>query len=41
MPINWKFSLLAEVEALLQKSQTEAGESFRDLDIPTELPLAT
>ena len=37
MPINWKFSLLAEVEALLQKSQTEAGESFRDLDIPTEL----
>ncbi len=28
----------AEVEALLHKSQTEAGESFRDLDLPQELP---
>ncbi len=37
MPTNWRFSLLAEVEALLHKSQTEAGENFRDIDIPQEL----
>ena len=41
--MSWEYAnklevqLQAEVEALLQKSQTEAGESFRDLDIPTEL----
>ncbi len=29
--------LQAEVSALLHKSQTEAGESFRDIDIPQEL----
>ncbi len=37
MPTNWKGSLLAEVETLLHKSQTEAGESFGDIDIPQEL----
>ncbi len=37
MPINCRCSLLAEVEVLLHKSQTEAGESFRDIDIPQEL----
>ncbi len=37
MPTNWKCSLLAEVETLLHKSQTEAGESFGDIDIPQEL----
>ncbi len=37
MLINWRCSLLAEVEELLHKSQTEEGESFRDIDIPQEL----
>ncbi len=41
--MSWEYAnkleiqLLAEVEALWHKSQTEAGESFRDLDIPQEL----
>ncbi len=41
--MSWEYAnklevqLQAEVEVLLHKSQTEAGESFRDLDIPQEL----
>ncbi len=41
--MSWEYAnklevqLQAEVEALLHKSQTEAGESFRDIDIPQEV----
>ena len=34
---NLEVQLQAEVEKLLHKSQTEAGESFRDIDIPQEV----
>ena len=41
--MSWEYAnklevqLQAEVETLLHKSQTEAGESFGDIDIPQEL----
>ena len=41
--MSWEYAnklevqLQAEVSALLHKSQTEAGESFHDIDIPQEL----
>ena len=41
--MSWEYAnklevqLQAEVEALLDKSQTEAGASFRDIDIPQEV----
>ncbi len=41
--MSWEYAqklevqLRGEVEKLLDKSQTEAGENFRDLDIPQEL----
>lgn len=41
--MSWEYAnklevqLQAEVSALLHKSQTEVGESFRDIDIPQEL----
>ena len=41
--MSWEYAnklevqLQAEVSALLHKSQTEAGENFRDIDIPQEL----
>ena len=41
--MSWEYAnklevqLQAEVATLLEKSQTEAGENFRDLDIPQEL----
>ncbi len=41
--MSWEYAnklevqLLAEVETLLHKSQTEAGESFGDIDIPQEI----
>ena len=41
--MSWEYAnklevqLQAEVSALLHKSQTEAGESFGDIDIPQEL----
>ncbi len=41
--MSWEYAqklevqLQAEVETLLHKSQTEAGESFRDIDIPQEV----
>ena len=41
--MSWEYAcklevqLQAEVEALLQKSQTEQGETFRDIDIPQEV----
>ena len=41
--MSWEYAnklevqLLAEVETLLQKSQTEAGESFGDIDMPQEI----
>jgi len=41
--MSWEYAkklevqLQAEVEALLDKSQTEAGENFGDIDIPQEL----
>ena len=41
--MSWEYAnklsvqLQAEVEALLHKSQTEAGENFGDIDIPQEL----
>jgi len=41
--MSWEYAnklevqLQVEVEALLHKSQTEAGENFRDINIPQEL----